>query len=45
MSKGIMAPEQVEKEYAAGVNFNSGIDLYDCVETNENFFIGKGLPM
>lgn len=45
MSKGIMAPEQVAKEYAAGVNFNSGIGLYDCVETNENFFIGKGLPM
>ena len=36
---------QAAKEYAAGVNFNSGIDLYDCVETNENFFIGKGLPM
>ena len=25
MSKGIMAPEQVAKEYAAGVNFNSGL--------------------
>lgn len=36
-----MTPERVSKEYNAGISFNSGIDLYDCVETNENFFIGK----
>lgn len=34
-------PENVYKEYQNGVNFNTGIDLYDCVQTNENFFIGK----
>ena len=37
----MMTPERVGKEYSAGISFNSGIDLYDCVETNENFFIGK----
>lgn len=36
-----MSPERVSKEYEAGLNFNRGIDLYDCVKTNENFFIGK----
>lgn len=36
-----MSPEKVSKEYEAGLNFNTGIDLYDGVETNENFFIGK----
>lgn len=41
MSKQTMTPERVGKEYNAGISFNSGIDLYDCVETNENFFIGK----
>lgn len=33
--------ERVSKEYEEGVRFNSGLDLYDCVENNENFFIGK----
>lgn len=38
--------EKVSAEYAAGLNFNNGIQLYDCVNTNENFFIGnKCLPM
>ena len=41
MNKQTMTPERVGKEYSAGISFNSGIDLYDCVETNENFFIGK----
>lgn len=41
MSKDNMTPERVNKEYTNGVLFNSGIDLYDCVETNENFFVGK----
>lgn len=36
-----ITPERVSKEYDAGLKFNQGIDLYDCVKTNENFFIGK----
>lgn len=36
-----MTPQKVSKEYEAGLSFNNGIDLYDCVQTNENFFIGK----
>lgn len=34
-------PQRVSKEYEAGLRFNQGIDLYDCVHVNENFFIGK----
>lgn len=34
-------PHFVSAEYDAGLRFNDGIDLYDCVKTNENFFIGK----
>lgn len=34
-------PESVSAEYDAGLHFNNGIDLYECVKTNENFFIGK----
>ena len=34
-------PQRVAKEYNDGISFNSGIDLYDCVQANENFFIGK----
>jgi len=36
-----MTPQQMTTEYEAGLKFNNGIDLYDCVQTNENFFIGK----
>lgn len=36
-----MTPAAVAAEYDAGVQFNSGINLYDTVQTNENFFIGK----
>lgn len=36
-----LTPETVGKEYEAALAFNRGIDLYDTVETNENFFIGK----
>jgi len=36
-----LTPQTVAKEYEAGLAFNNGIDLYDCVQTNENFFIGK----
>ena len=34
-------PQAVEREYNAGLQFNNGIDLYESVEVNENFFIGK----
>ena len=33
--------EKVYSHYNKGVMFNSRIDLYDTVENNENFFIGK----
>lgn len=33
--------ESVWKEYEKGLGFNTQINLYDTVETNENFFIGK----
>ena len=36
-----MTPERVSKEYEAALQFNTGIDLYDTVQTNENFVIGK----
>lgn len=36
-----MSCRRVAGEYEAGLRFNQGIGLYDCVETNENFFIGK----
>lgn len=41
MKDGPMSPRRVSREYEAGLRFNQGIGLYDCVETNENFFIGK----
>ena len=41
MSNKEMTPERVSREYDAGLRFNQGIDLYECVQTNENFFIGK----
>lgn len=41
MSKHEITPQSVAKEYDAGIAFNNGIELYDCVQTNENFFIGK----
>lgn len=36
-----MNPVKVSAEYEAGARFNRGINLYDTVQTNENFFIGK----
>lgn len=36
-----LTPQLVKARYSAGTSFNTGINLYDCVETNENFFIGK----
>ena len=41
MSKFEATPQRVANEYQAGLQFNNGIRLYECVETNENFFIGK----
>lgn len=41
MDRREMTPQRVAREYDAGLSFNNGIDLYDCVRTNENFFIGK----
>lgn len=41
MAKFEATPIAVSKEYDAGLQFNNGIDLYDCVKVNENFFIGK----
>lgn len=36
-----MTPVCVAREHDNGVQFNSGINLFSTVETNENFFIGK----
>lgn len=41
MKKGYLTPENVSNEYEAGIRFNTGINLYDTVQVNENFFIGK----
>ena len=41
MVNDILQPEKVSREYEAGVSFNRGINLYDTVQTNENFYIGK----
>ena len=36
---------KVYSQYEEGIRFNNRINLNDTVENNENFFIGKGLPM
>lgn len=36
-----ITPESVEKEFSKGVGFNTQIDLYETVKTNEDFFIGR----
>lgn len=36
-----MTPERLRKEHEAGVTFNKGVNLYDTVKVNEDFFIGK----
>jgi hypothetical protein len=41
MDKTTMDPQRVAREYDAAIKFNNGIDLYNCVNTNENFFVGK----
>lgn len=40
MDKAI-TPHRVSREYEEGIRFNQGINLYDTVKTNEDFFIGK----
>lgn len=37
----IPTPESVTARYQQGVRFNNGINLYDTVKTNEDFFVGK----
>lgn len=39
--KGRVDPEHVWDEFEKDCAFKSGIDLYDTVKVNENFFIGK----
>lgn len=34
-------PHEIWNEYQKAVSYNRGIDLYDTVKKNENFFIGK----
>lgn len=41
MAEKQQTPESVWKEYDTGLSFKSQIDLYDTVENNENFYIGK----
>lgn len=41
MKKKKLTPEYVSKRYDKGVMFNNQIDLYDTVQENENFFVGK----
>lgn len=36
-----LTPQNVYKRYEKGVQFNTQIGLYDTIEKNENFFIGK----
>lgn len=36
-----LTAEKVAQEYDKGCSFNSGINLYETVEANENFYIGK----
>lgn len=36
-----LTPAQVYQRYNKGVQYKQQIDLYDTVENNENFFIGK----
>ena len=43
MNKVTLTPQRVSSEYDEGVLFNNSeqIDLYNKVDTNENFFIGN----
>ena len=37
--------EKIWKQYEKGLDFNNKLRLAKNVQNNENFFIGKGLPM
>lgn len=41
MSKVRTQPEDIWKEYTSGVDFKAQINLYDNVEYNQNFYLGK----
>ena len=41
MKKKEVTAEQVAVEYSKGCDFNGQINLYETVEANENFYIGK----
>jgi hypothetical protein len=41
MAKEEITPQSIQKELSKGVSFNTNINLYDTVESNENFYIGK----
>lgn len=36
-----LVPEQIWKEYEKGIDFKAQINLYDNVEYNQNFYLGK----
>ena len=41
MPKQEITPESVWNEFEAACNFKAGLNLYENVEANENFYIGK----
>ena len=41
MRKKEVTAEQVAVEYSKGCDFNSQINLYETVEANENFYVGR----
>lgn len=41
MKSGNLTAEAVYRQYKKGVSYNEAIDLYETVNKNENFFIGK----
>lgn len=41
MAQEAITPQSIWREYDKGLSFNTNINLYDTVENNENFYIGK----
>ena len=41
MKQKELTAESVQQEYSKGCSFNAGIDLYETVEANEKFYIGR----
>ena len=41
MTRAGADPRQVREEYERGVDFNTGLNLYETVRNNENFYVGK----